>query len=200
MLGTHNLGNRALVSTPRSPRPYKLAATTGELGWASWSFSRQAKLNSWSWHGLGGANVLSWAAMGSQVYLRRDTDNDIFVMQPDTFYSETETNAESKSVEAVTQWLDFGRAGKRKALNGIDFDGVNIQAIEIYVSENGGRTGTLAATIPVGDNDGGWTYNGEVIPLEEVGSATEFMLRIVGHPNLESAVNRLTIYWDEVAG
>jgi hypothetical protein len=198
MLGTSPLAARPRVASPPLPRPYKVAAIVGEYGWTAWSFSRQAKLNAWSWHGLAKAGVLAWAGLGNTIYLRKDTDTLVHALQPDVFFAAGEANTESTSVEATTQWLDFGKPGKMKALSGIDFDGQNVDAIEVYVSENGGRTGTLAATIPIGDNQDGWTYNGEMIPLEL--AATEFMLKFIGDANQEVQVNRLTLYWDEISG
>lgn len=201
MLGTYPLAYRPLVSAARSPRPYLVAAVVGEFGWAAWIYSRQAKLNAWGWHGVGPlGSILAWATLGNAMYMRNETDNSVYVLQKDVFLGAADANLESTSVEATTQWLDFGKPGVKKALSGLDFDGVNITSVEFYVSENGGRTGTLAASISVSDNDGGWTYNGEIIPLEEVGAATEFMLKFVGDPNLEVQVSRLTLYWDEVAG
>jgi hypothetical protein len=132
--------------------------------------------------------------------MRNEADGYVYVQQADAFYAEADTNPESTSVEATTQWLDFGKPGKKKALTGMDADCENVTAIEVYVSENGGRSGTLATTVAIGDNAGGWTYNGELIPLEDVGAATEFMLRFVGDGNLEVKVSRVTLYWDDVAG
>jgi hypothetical protein len=200
MLGTSSLASRPLAAGPPIPRPFTIAALDGEYGWAAWSYSRQAKLNAWAWHGIGSTSINSWATLGNAIYMRCDSDEYVRIMQPDTFLLADATSSDSTSVEAVTQWLDFGKPGKRKALTGIDFDGLNVQSVEFYVSENGGRTGTLAATIAISENDGGWTYNGEVIPLEEVGSATEFMLRFIGHANLETQINRLTLYYEEVSG
>jgi hypothetical protein len=200
MFAASPLASRPLATSPR-PRTFRPAAPSGEYGYAAWSFSKQAKLNSWSWHGIGALlNVQAWATLGNVVYLRNETDNFVYALQADTFMEEAEVNSESTSVEATTQWLDFGKPGRMKALTGIDFDGLNVSAIEVYVSENGGRTGTLAGSIPISDNNGGWTYNGEIIPMEGVGAATEFMLRFVGDGNREVQINRMTLYFDEVQG
>jgi hypothetical protein len=201
MLGAYSLASRPLVSSARLPRPFTVDAVGGEFGWASWSYSRQAKLNAWTWNGIGALGAInSWATLGNVIYVRDETDTYIYAMQADVFFADGETNSESTTVEATTQWLDFGKPGKKKALAGMDFDGKDITAVEIYVSENGGRDGVLAASIAVSDNDGGWTYNGELIPLEEVGSATEFMLRFIGDPDVEVQINRVTLWYDEVAG
>ncbi len=201
MLGAYPLASRPLASTPPLPRYFAPAAAVGQYGYAAWSYSRQAKLNAWSWHGLGafgGANVSAWASLGNAVYLRMEAAGPVYILQPDTFMAAGEDNTESFTVEAETQWLDFGKPGVTKALTGMDFDGLNVDAVEVYVSVNGGRTGTLAASFAVSDNQGGWTYNGDVIPMESVGAATEFKLRFIGDPNQEVQVNRLTLYFEEL--
>lgn len=198
MLGSAALASRPLAARPLLPRPYKLAAIQGEYGWTAWSFSRQAKLNTWAWHGLAQANVLAWAGLGNTIYLRKDTDTVIHNLQPNVFFAAGEENTESASVEATTQWLDFGKPGAMKALTGIDFDGKGVTAVEVYLSENGSRDGTLAETVAVGSNQNGWTYSGEVIPLSSCG--TEFKLRFVGDSNTEVQMNRVTLYFDEVRG
>jgi hypothetical protein len=198
MLGTGSLASRPLVSTPSLPRPHRLAATVGEFGWTAWSFSRQAKLNAWSWHGLGGASVFAMATLGNTVYIRKDADSYVHALTPDVFYGADDENTESTSVEVTTQWLDFGKPGKMKALTGIDADVQNVTAIEVYVSEDGSRDGVLSETVAIGDNQAGWTYSGEVIPLESAG--TEFKLRIVGDGNLEAQVNRITLHFTEIQG
>lgn len=200
MLGTSSFATRPLAASPRKPRPFITQAVSGEYGYAAWSFSRQAKLNAWSWHGVGATTVNAWAGLGTALYMRREDDNLIHVMLPDTFYGEGEASTDSSSVEATTQWLDFGKPGVKKALTGLDFDGKNVTAVDVYVSENGGRTGVLAGSFAVGDADGGWTYNGEVIPAEEVGAATEFMLRFRGDELQEVQINRLTLYFEELKG
>ena len=130
------------------------------------------------------------------MYLRRDGDTSIYVMTPDVYFLDGETNQESQAVYAETQWLDFGKPGSLKSLSGIDFDGVNITSVEIYVSVDGDRDGTLADTILVGSAQSGWTYSGGVLPVNAAG--TEFKLRFVGDPNLEVQVNRLTLYFDDL--
>ena len=199
MLGSFPLGTRPLTTAPRLPRSFAVAAQVGEFGWAAWSFSRQAKLNSWSWHSLGDTSLYAWAALGNNIYVRKEADSFVHIMQPDVFLASDEASTDSDSVEATTQWLDFGKPGKTKTLSGFDFDGQNVTTVEVYVSLNGGRTGTLAASFAVGQNNGGWTYNGEMIPAEEAGAATEFKLRFIGDAKQEVQVNRLTIYYDEIA-
>jgi hypothetical protein len=198
MLGTGSLASRPLVAAPTLPRPHQIAAANGEFGWTAWSFSRQAKLNAWSWHGLGGASVFAMATLGNTVYIRKDADSYVHAITPDVFFNAGDENTESASVEATTQWLDFGKPGKMKALTGIDADVQNVTAIEVYVSEDGSRDGVLSETVAIGSNQDGWTYSGEVIPLESAG--TEFKLRIVGDGNLEAQVNRITLYFTEIQG
>jgi hypothetical protein len=197
MLGTGLLATRPLASSPRLPRPFRPASVAGEFGWAAWSFSRQAKLNAWGWHGLGGGDLYAMATLGNVVYVRKSEDGYMHALNPDVFYADGEVSTESQSVEAMTQWLDFGQPGKGKALTGIDFDGVGIDTIEVYIAEAGNRDGVLAESIPIGSNDGGWTYNGEVVPLEV--AATEFKLRFIGRADIEATVNRLTLYWEPIA-
>jgi len=99
-------------------------------------------------------------------------------------------------VVAETQWLDFKAPGNLKALTGMDFDGVNVLTVEILVSINGGRDGTLADTINVASAGGGWSYGGDVLPIEA--SGTEFKLRFIGDPDREVQINRLTLYYDDL--
>jgi hypothetical protein len=198
MIGAYPLAHRPLASAAKTPRAWQSAPTSGEFGWAAWSFSRQAKLNAWGWHGLGSSSGLfAWATLGNCMYVRRDSDSLVHVMKPDTYLAAGVASSDSGSVEATTQWLDFGKPGKVKALTGIDADCRNVHTIEVYISEGGAREGTLAESIPIGDNNGGWTYNGEMIPLAV--AATEFMVRFVGDPNTEVQVNRLTLHWDDIS-
>ena len=202
MFASIPLASRPLAAAPKLPRPVSAAAGVDQYGYAAWSYSRQAKLNAWSWHGLGafgGANVHAWACLGNSIYLRREDGGLIYILEPDVFLGAGEENAESLTVQAETQWLDFGKPGQTKALTGLDFDGQNVAAVEVYISVNGDRVGTLAGSFAVGDNAGGWTYNGEVIPLEGVGAATEFKLKFIGDPNRECQINRFTIYFDVLA-
>ena len=121
-----------------------LAATAGEYGWSAWTYSKTAKLNAWAWHGLGitgTANINAWSQLGNSVYLRRDGDQSLYLMQPDVYFLASETNSESQAVYAETQWLDFGKPGDLKALTGIDFDGLNVVRVEVYVSVDGGPIG-----------------------------------------------------------
>jgi len=180
-------------------RQVLLAASAGEYGWSAWTYSKTAKLNAWAWHGLGvtgTANINAWAQLGNSVYLRKDGDDGIHLMQPDVFLLESDTNTESLAVYAETQWLDFGKPGDLKGLTGIDFDGLNVVRVEVYVSVDGDRSGTLADTILVGDAQGGWTYSGGILPVNA--ASTEFKLRFVGDPNLETQVNRLTLMWEDM--
>jgi hypothetical protein len=199
MLGAGPVASRALAASPRLPRAFTIAVIDGESGWAAWSYSRQAKLNAWAWHGIGQmGRINSWATLGNAIYMRNEGDQFIYVMQPDVFLAEADENAESTSVEATTQWLDFGKPGKLKALTGIDFDGVGIETVEVYLSVDGDRAGTLAESVSIGDNQGGWTYSGEIIPLSVCG--TEFKIRFVGNGNTEAQVNKMTLHWDELQG
>lgn len=199
MFGAATFSNRPFSAGQTPRRAISLFPRSGEYGWAAWTYSRQAKLNAWAWHGLGdsgSSNINAWAQLGNSVYLRRENSPTLYSMRPDVFMEAAEANDESQLVMAETQWLDFKAPGNLKALTGMDFDGLNVQTVEVYVSVNGGRTGTLADTIQVGSANGGWTYNGEMLPVE--GSGTEFKLRFIGHPNLEVQVNRLTIYFDDL--
>lgn len=201
MLGTVSLASRPLSAAPLLPRAFRVAIMEGQYGWAAWSYSRQGKLNAWSWHGLGAgsdASVTNWAVLGNTIYMRREADSLVHLMQPDVFLGAGDENTESTSVEATTQWLDFGRPGKRKALTGLDFDGKNVDTVQVYVSAGGDRDGVLAETIDLTDAQGGWTYSGELLPLSCDG--TEFKLRFIGDANQEVQVNRLTLHWDEIAG
>jgi hypothetical protein len=204
MLGTGLLATRPLASSPRLPRPFRPASVAGEFGWAAWSFSRQAKLNAWGWHGLGGGDLYAMTTLGNVVYVRKSEDGYMHALNPDVFYADGEVSTESQSVEATTQWLDFGQPGKTKTITGIDIDALGVQAVEVYVfipnpEDRRDRTPTLAATIPLGDAESGWTYNGGVIATEDVGAGTEFMLRFICESGQEATINRLTLYWEPVA-
>lgn len=199
MFSAATFSNRPFSAGQIPQRSVTLVPRVGEYGWAAWTYSRQAKLNAWAWHGLGEsgtANINSWAQLGNSLYLRRENDLPLYVMRPDEFIETGEVNTESANVMAETQWLDFKAAGNLKALTGLDFDGLNVLTVEVYVSVNGGRTGELADTVQVGSADAGWTYNGDVLPVEA--SGTEFKLRFIGHPDREVQVNRLTIYFDDL--
>lgn len=172
-----------------------------EYGWLAWSFSRQAKLNAWAWHGAGGAaraKVTGWASLGNRMFLRTDKEPYLLVMTPEVFLQDETEAAAYAACHATTQWLDFGKPGKMKALTGIDADCKNVSSIEIYVSAGGNRDGVLSETIAIGSNQSGWTYSGEVIPLASTG--TEFKVKLLGPGNVECQVNRFTLHYDEIAG
>jgi hypothetical protein len=175
-----------------------MATTSAERGFAAWTFSKTGKLNAWSWHGLRSNKVAGWACVGDTVYMRMDGDTGLYFTKQDQYVPTGTASADTSSAEAITQWLDFGQIGKAKTLTGIDADVRNVSYIEVYVSAKGDRSaGVLADTIAIGANDGGWTYNGEVIPLEI--EATEFQLRFVGiDAGLEVHINRVTLYWEPV--
>lgn len=197
--GAYCFSARPFASSQMPVRQTLLAAANGEFGWSSWTYSKTAKLNAWAWHGLGGtgtANVNAWATLGNSLYLRRDGEEAMYVMAPDIFYTPDELNSESHLVYAETQWLDFKLPGNLKALTAMDFDGMNVRQVEVYVPIDGNRDGELSDTILVGDADGGWTYNGDLLPVNATG--TDFKLRFVGDPNLEVQVNRFTLYFDDL--
>lgn len=199
MFSAFGFANRPFSAGQILERSVSIYARDGEYGWAAWTYSRQAKLNAWAWHGLGmsgTSNINAWAQLGNSLFLRRENDPALYIMQPDVFLSTDETNLESQLVMAETQWLDFKAPGNLKSLTGLDFDGINVLRVEVYVSVNGGREGALADTIEVGSADGGWTYSGDMLPAN--GSGTDIKLRFIGHPNLEVQVNRLTIYYDDL--
>lgn len=195
---------RPLSSIPLSAGPSTSASAVAatleaENGWAAWTYSKTAKLNAWSWHSLGTADtakVNAWATIGNSIYVRRDDDELFYVLRPNSYFEATDDNPESSKVYAETQWLDFGKPGNLKALTGLDFDGLNVTSVLVYVSVDGDRIGQLADTILVGSAQGGWTYSGGVLPVDAAG--TEFKLRFVGDANLEVQVNRLTIYFDDL--
>ncbi len=199
MFSAFAFSSRPFSSSQIPQRSTSTYPRAGEYGWAAWTYSRQAKLNAWAWHGLGesgSSNINAWAQLGNSVYLRRENSLSLYAMRQDRFFVAGDVNDESQSVVAETQWLDFKAPGNLKAITGMDFDGMNVLSVEVYVSLNGGRDGVLADTILVGSADGGWTYNGEILPVEA--SGTEFKLRFVGHPDLEVQINRLTIYYDDL--
>lgn len=193
----HQFNSRAFNTGPGPSRELLLLADVPENGWAAWTYSKTAKLNAWSWHGLGvnsNSRVNAWATIGNQIYLRRDSDTSLYAMTPDVFLAASEENQESQKVYAETQWLDFGKPGLLKGIEGMDFDGKNIDRIEFYMSVDGNRSGELAVSVPLSQD--GWTYSGGIIPVEL--ASTEFKLRFVGSANLEVQVNKLTLYWEEL--
>jgi len=199
MFSAFGFSSRPFSSGPIPERGIAVYARLGEFGWAAWTYSRQAKLNAWAWHGLGDSgtsNINAWAQLGNSMYLRRENSLALYSMRPDVFFADDEDNDESTSVVAETQWLDFKAPGNLKALTGMDFDGMNVVSVEIYVSVNGGRDGALADTVAVGSASAGWTYSGEVLTVQA--SGTEFKLRFVGDPKREVQINRLTLYWDDL--
>lgn len=189
---------RPFSAGPATTAAAVTAALDAENGWAAWTYSKSAKLNAWSWHGLGTtatAKVLAWATLGNSIYLRRDEDEGFYVMRPDEYFEASDTNPESDKVYAETQWLDFGKPGVLKGITGMDFDGQNIESVEFYMSVDGDRVGTAVLSVALSQD--GWTYSGGIIPVEL--ASTEFKLRFVGNANLEVQVNRLTIYFDDLA-
>ena len=198
-----------LMASPFSARPFSastryarsttVVVVTALSGWAAWTYSKTAKLNAWAWHGLGTditARIYGWAALGNNLYLRRASVEPMYVMTPDVFFAASDTNVESNQVFADTQWLDFGKPGRLKALTGLDFDGVNVTSVAIYGSVNGDRVGALMESVAVGSAQAGWTYSGGIIPVNVAG--TEFKLRFIGDGNLEVQINRLTFHWDDL--
>lgn len=172
-----------------------------EYGWLAWSFSRQAKLNAWSWNGAGGsprAKVTGWASLGNRMFLRTDKEPYLLVMTPDVYGSEAVETGASALCAMTTQWLDFGKPGRRKAITGIDFDGKNILTISISTSAGGDRNGQLLGSLQVGDAQGGWTYSGELLPFE--GDGTEFRVSFSGGVTGELQLNKMTIHYTEVEG
>lgn len=171
-----------------------------EYGWLAWSYSRQAKLNAWAWHGAGGqprAKVVAWASLGNRVFMRSTTEPYLLVMTPDVF-SQDQTDTGAYALCAMTtQWLDFGKPGRRKSIVGIDFDGLNIRTISILVSAGGNRGGILADTIAVGSAQDGWTYSGELLPVNADG--TEFRISFSGGGIGETQLNKFTIHFVEVS-
>lgn len=173
----------------------------GEYGWLAWSFSRQAKLNAWAWHGAGGtprAKVAGWASLGNRMFMRSDKEPYLLVMTPDVFLQDETQAAAYATCGFTTQWLDFGKPGKRKAIYGIDFDGKNVGNLSILTSAGGDRNGTLADTIAVGSNQAGWTYSGEMLPV--CADGTEFKIAFTGGGVGETQINRFTLYYDEIEG
>ena len=84
-------------------------------------------------------------------------------------------------------------------------DVLGVQTVQIYVhipdaTNPRSRVGTLAATLSLINAETGWTYNGELIPTEDVGAATEFMLRFVCDAKQESQINRISLYWQDLEG
>lgn len=191
----------ALAATPFAQ--YWVAApddwtfgTSMEYGWLAWSYSRQAKLNAWAWHGAGGsprAKVLGWASVGNRIYMRSDKEPYLLVMTPEVFaQDQTETGAYAQCA-MQTQWLDFGKPGKRKSLVGIDIDAKNVTSIGVRVSAGGNRDGITADSILVGSAQDGWTYSGEMLPVNADG--TEFRVTFSGGGIGEVQINRFTLHW-----
>ena len=189
-------------SRPYSTRPvhpYAVEVGQGEHGFAAWSYSRASKLNAWSWHGLGvgtGVRPFAWASLGRAVYMRQDGSTDLRVMKPDVFLTNEDTNIDSTTVLARTQWLDLGKPGNLKALTACDFDGQNILAVNIYSSVGGNRTGAFMQTVAVNDADQGWTYSGGLLPVSAHG--TEFMIEFVADSESDAQVNRFTLHFDDL--
>lgn len=191
------LSSRPFAAGPVTSADAIAAALGAENGWAAWTYSKTAKLNAWSWHGLGTsdtAKVYAWSTIGNSIYLRRDDDEVFYVMRPDTFFASTDTNPESSKVYAETQWLDFAKPGNLKCITGLDFDGKNITSVDFYISVDGERNGTSVISVALSQD--GWTYSGGVIPVDL--ASTEFKMRFVGNANMEVQINRLTLYWEDL--
>jgi hypothetical protein len=172
-----------------------------EYGWLSWSYSRQAKLNAWSWHGAGGtprAKVKGWASLGNRMFMRTDKEPYLLVMTPEVFLTDQTEGASTALCAMTTQWLDFGKPGRRKAIYGIDFDGKNVASISIKSSAGGNRSGQGLGSLQVGDAQGGWTYSGEMLPFE--GDGTEFQVSFSGGVTGELQINRFTIHYEDIQG
>jgi hypothetical protein len=166
-----------------------------KYGWASWSYSRQAKLNAWSAHSAA-AKISAWTTLGSTVFSRSDGDDYLMMMQPEVFGDEQVGAASAPyTAEMETQWLDMKKPGVRKTLNAIDFDGVNVSTVQIYASVDGNRDGVLLDTVSVGSNQAGWTYSGGMIPVQADG--TEFKLKFIGTAGQDVQVNKVTLHYDE---
>lgn len=205
---------RAIAATPfgqfwiTAPYAWLFNKQADLHGWLAWSYSRQAKLNAWAWHDSHYNDqttqytaITGWAALGSRMFMRALGPSSMFVMSPGNYTPEETSIAvatQRNPCSVKTQWLDFGKPGKRKALTGIDFDGKGVQSIDIYVSVDGNRAGVLAESIAVGSSQGGWTYSGEMLPLSTDG--TEFQLKLSAVLNQEIQVNRITLHWDDVDG
>jgi hypothetical protein len=176
------------------------SSTPGPEGWVAWSYSRQAKLNAWAAHGAGTGNrarLRGWTVFSNAVYMRHAHDDYLYVMRPDVYDAE-QAMAQRAPYTAQTQWLDFGKPGKRKSVYGLDFDGKNVDNISILTAINGSREGVLAETINVGANQFGWTYSGEMLPVAVDG--TEFKLGFAGSAAAEIQINRVTLHFDEIEG
>jgi hypothetical protein len=173
-----------------------------QLGWLSWSYSSQAKLNAWATHGVGTEykDIQAWTSLKDKVYARFVDDTNLYQIEMDVHGNDEPINGmglgEDKICFADTQWLDFKTPGLEKALTGIDFDGVGLDRVEIYSSAGGNREGVLMEALAVGGNQGGWTYSGELIPISAHG--TEFKLRFVGLPNVDVQINRMTLYFENL--
>lgn len=173
---------------------------SGNYFWAAWSYSRQAKLNAWAMHTTGGilrATMFAWAVLGNSVYMRNDKDTYLEVMNPNTWGSEQTESGTFNICDMSTQWLDFKLPGNRKSITGIDFDGKNLTSISVQTSDGGSRTGITADILYVGSNaQGGWTYSGEVLPMNADG--TEFKFNFSGAGSNEVQLNRFTVYYEDL--
>lgn len=173
-------------------------------GWATWSYSRSAKLNAWATHGAGGGGtycaINAWATLAQRCYMRHSMDTYLMAMTPDVFTGEEVGIGAGASITAAaaqTQWLDFKAPGRMKIITGIDCDVQNVYQIQVISSENGVRTGTVVIDVPVGSNQSGWTYSGQVIPVEAAG--TEFQFNFVSSSTAaETQVNRMTVYYEDL--
>lgn len=199
MFSSSPFAHRPFSAGPEAYRSVSRGARDGEFGWAAWVYSRQAKLNAWTWHGLGASSrssIHAWAQLGGSMYLRRDNDLYVYILSPDVYLDPAEENYESGTVLAETQWLDLGKPGNLKGLTGIDFDGVNVVSMEVYIAVDGNRMGDPVLSLDLIDAQGGWTYSGGVIPLEL--ASTEFKFLFIGDAKSEVQINRFTLYWDDM--
>lgn len=171
----------------------------GNYFWAAWSYSRQAKLNAWAMHTTGGsprAIISAWAVLGNSVYMRNDKDTYLEMMTPEVWGTEQTESGTFNICDMITQWLDFKLPGNRKSITGIDFDGKNITSISVQTSVGGSRTGVTADTVAVGNAQGGWTYSGEVLPMNADGTEFRFFFNAGGSSEVQ--LNRFTIYFDDL--
>lgn len=176
-------------------------AIPAEDGWLAWTYNRQAKLNAWAMHGSNGpprAQIKGWAALGGRVYMRNNLDDYLMVMNKGVYTAEQIGGSFNPVTGSVyTQWLDFKLPGRIKQITGIDFDTKNVSSMTVFMAVNGDRTGYAAVDVPILSNQSGWTYSGEIIPVEAAG--TEFKFGFTGMGSVvESQINRMTVYFEDL--